>query len=157
MGLYTFRPVPVLGAASIYANGSRAGVFVPASLLRTALEDVCGTDIPAGTTLVLPPWAVHRDPKWWDDPETFRPERFDDDYPEYAYFLFGGRPGYCIGMRFVRMQMKTVLATILDEYSFELVSDPGPDLIASTNLKPAEPIEIELQEMLKEFNISSTI
>ena len=44
------------------------------------------------------------------------------------------------------MEMKTVLATILDEYSLELVSDPDPDLIASTNLKPGEPIEIELQK-----------
>jgi cytochrome P450 len=117
---------------------------------REAKRDVTlqGYDIPAGTTLVLPQWAVHRDPEWWDDPETFRPERFDDDaeHPEYAYFPFGGGPRHCIGMRFARMEMKAVLATVLDEYSFELVSDPDPDLIASTNLKPGEPIEVELHE-----------
>ncbi|WP_238994000.1 cytochrome P450 [Halobellus captivus] len=103
-------------------------------------------DIPAGTTLVIPQWAVHRDSKWWDDPETFRPERFasDTDRPEYAYFPFGGGPRHCIGMRFARMEMKVVLATILGEYTFELSSDPNPDLIASTNLKPGEPIEIKL-------------
>ena len=115
---------------------------------REAKRDVTlqGYDIPAGTTLVLPQWAVHRDPEWWDDPETFRPERFGDDaeHPEYAYFPFGGGPRHCIGMRFARMEMKTVLATVLDEYSFELVSDPDPDLIASTNLKPADSIEIDL-------------
>nr|WP_276278658.1 cytochrome P450 [Halomicroarcula sp. SYNS111] len=115
---------------------------------REAKRDVTlqGYDIPAGTTLVLPQWAVHRDPAWWDDPETFRPERFDGDAgrPEYAYFPFGGGPRHCIGMRFARMEMKTVLATLLDEYSFELVSDPDPDLIASTNLKPGGPIEIAL-------------
>ncbi|WP_254831256.1 cytochrome P450 [Haloglomus salinum] len=108
-----------------------------------------GYTIPEGTTLVLPQWAVHRDSAWWDDPETFRPERFaddDDDRPEYAYFPFGGGPRHCIGMRFARMEMKTVLATILNEYSFDLVSDPSPELIASTNLKPAEPIEIELEK-----------
>jgi cytochrome P450 len=49
-------------------------------------------------------------------------------------------------MRFARMEMKTVLATILDEYSFKLVSEPNLDLIASTNLKPGEPIGIELDE-----------
>ena len=42
--------------------------------------------------------------------------------------------------------MKTVLATILGEYTLELASDPDPDLIASTNLKPGEAIEIELHE-----------
>jgi len=117
---------------------------------REAKRDVTlqGYDIPAGTTLVLTQWAVHRDPEWWDDPETFCPERFDGDAdrPAYAYFPFGGGPRHCIGMRFARMEMKTVLATILNEYSLELVSDPDPDLIASTNLKPGEPIEIELHE-----------
>lgn len=117
---------------------------------REATRDVEleGYHIPQGTTLVLPQWAVHRDPAWWDDPKAFRPDRFagDADHPEYAYFPFGGGSRHCIGMRFARMEMKTVLATILDEYSFELFSDPDPDLIASTNLKPGEPIEIELQE-----------
>ncbi|SFH06176.1 Cytochrome P450 [Halopelagius inordinatus] len=106
-----------------------------------------GYTVPEGTTLVVPQWVVHRDPAWWDDPEAFRPERFSDsDHPEYAYFPFGGGPRHCIGMRFARMEMKTVLATILDNYAFRLVSDPNPDLIASTNLKPGEPIEIKLDE-----------
>jgi len=117
---------------------------------RETTRDVTlqGYDIPAGTTLVLPQWAVHRDPEWWEDPGAFRPDRFagESDHPEYAYFPFGGGPRHCIGMRFARMEMKTVLATIISEYSFELASDPEPDLIASTNLKPDEPIKIELQE-----------
>ncbi|MFD1600357.1 cytochrome P450 [Halobellus rarus] len=106
-----------------------------------------GYTIPEGTTLVLPQWTVHRDPALWDDPETFRPERFAaENRQEYAYFPFGGGPRHCIGMRFARMEMKTILAAILSEYSFELVSDPNPKLITSTNLRPAEPIEIELHE-----------
>jgi len=117
---------------------------------REATQNVTlrGYEIPAGTTLVLPPWAVHRDPAWWDDPGTFRPDRFagDADRPEYAYFPFGGGPRHCIGMRFARMEMKTVLATVLREFAFDLVSDPEPPLIASTNLKPGESIEIELRE-----------
>jgi cytochrome P450 len=117
---------------------------------REATRDVelAGYHIPAGTTLVLPQWAVHRDPAWWDAPEAFRPDRFagDADRPEYAYFPFGGGPRHCIGMRFARMEMKTVLATILREYTFELASEPNPDLIASTNLKPGDAIEIELRE-----------
>ncbi|UTF55639.1 cytochrome P450 [Natronosalvus rutilus] len=117
---------------------------------REAMRDVKlqGYEIPEGTTLVLPQWVVHRDPAWWDDPETFRPDRFvgDTDRPEYAHFPFGGGPRHCIGMRFARMEMKTVLATILSEYTFELVSEPEPDLIASTNLKPSGPIKLKLRE-----------
>lgn len=117
---------------------------------REATQDVelVGYDIPEGTTLVLPQWVVHRDPAWWDNPETFRPDRFagESDHPEYAYFPFGGGPRHCIGMRFARMEMKTVLATIFSDYTLELVSNPDPELIASSNLKPGEPIQIRLDK-----------
>lgn len=105
-----------------------------------------GYEIPGGTTLVLPQWVVHHDRAWWDAPEAFRPDRFagDSERPEYAYFPFGGGPRHCIGMRFARMEMKTVLATIFSDYTCELVSDPDPELIASSNLKPGEPIEVRL-------------
>ena len=105
-------------------------------------------EVPAGTTLVLPQWVVHRDPEWWDAPESFRPERFarDAERPEYAYFPFGGGPRHCIGMRFARMEIRVVLATILSQYELELVSNPNPDLVASSNLKPGEPIKVRVHE-----------
>jgi cytochrome P450 len=49
-------------------------------------------------------------------------------------------------MRFARMEMKTVLATILRDYRFELVSAAEPELVASSNLKPGEPIELRIHE-----------
>jgi cytochrome P450 len=109
-----------------------------------------GYRIPEGTTLALSQWVVHRDPAWWDEPAAFRPDRFagdaDADRPEYAYFPFGGGPRHCIGMRFARMEMQVVLATILRRYDLELVSDPEPELAPSSNLRPAEPIEIRVRE-----------
>lgn len=104
--------------------------------------------ISEGTTIVLPQWITHRDSEWWDNPAEFRPERFssDSDRPEYAYFPFGGGPRHCIGMQFARMAMKTILAVLCRNYEFELVSDPNPELIASSNLKPGEDIEIRLNE-----------
>jgi cytochrome P450 len=118
---------------------------------REATQDVelAGYEIPAGTTLVVPQWVVHRDPTWWDDPQAFRPERFAGaaSRPEYAHFPFGGGPRHCIGMRFARMELKVVLATVLRSYRLDLVSDPNPELVASTNLKPGEPIEIGLDRL----------
>ncbi len=106
-----------------------------------------GYEIPEGTTLVLPQWAVHRDPEIWDAPGEFRPDRFagDPDRPEYAHFPFGGGPRACIGMRFALMEAKVVLATVLREFELELVSDPEPELIASSNLQPAEPVEVRVR------------
>jgi|SRR6056297_1111983 len=110
--------------------------------------DLSGYEIPEGTTLVLPPWVVQHDPTWWDEPETFRPERFagESDRPEYAYFPFGGGPRHCLGMRFARIEMQIVVASILRHYELELVSEPDPELITSSTLKPKEPIEIRVHE-----------
>ena len=55
-----------------------------------------GYTIPAGTTVFMPQWTIHRDPRWFDEPESFRPERWAHGLQEqihrYAYFPFGGGP-----------------------------------------------------------------
>ncbi|MDH5019685.1 cytochrome P450 [Halobacterium rubrum] len=95
--------------------------YPPASaIFRETREPVVvgGYRIPADTFVVLPQFHVHTDPRWWDEPMTFDPERWTDvddppgDRPDYAYFPFGGGPRHCIGMRFARMELQLALATI---------------------------------------------
>jgi len=87
-----------------------------------------GYTIPAGSTLSLPQWNVHRDSRWYDDPEQFRPERWteamEEELPEYAYFPFGGGPRHCIGMRFATMEARLILATLCQRFAFEPVTEP---------------------------------
>lgn len=75
---------------------------------------------------MLPAYQIHRDERWWDAPDEFRPERWlgsSDDRPEYAYVPFGGGPRHCIGMRFARMELQLALATILQRIRFERVTE----------------------------------
>ena len=55
-------------------------------------------------------WVIHRDPRFFDDPEAFRPERWADGLakriPRYAYFPFGGGPRICIGNGFAMMEAR---------------------------------------------------
>ena len=54
--------------------------------------------IKRGTLVMLSPYAMHRDPRWWTDPDAFRPERFTQDGAEaYAWLPFGGGIRRCIG------------------------------------------------------------
>ena len=94
--------------------------YPPATaIFRETREDVVvgGYRIPEGTFVTVPQFVVHRDPRWWDDPDAFDPERWADiedppgDRPEYAYFPFGGGPRHCIGMRFALLELKLALAT----------------------------------------------
>jgi cytochrome P450 len=88
--------------------------------------------IPAKSILLMSPWVVHRDPRWWSDQGTIDPEKFDPDRwgaeqiekrPRFAYFPFGGGTRVCIGERFAWAEGVLVLATIAQRWRFRLV--PG--------------------------------
>jgi cytochrome P450 len=89
--------------------------------------EVAGHAIAPGVIVVLPTWVVHRDPRWYDDPEAFRPERWAGDLarrlPRFAYFPFGGGPRQCIGNAFATMEAILILATIARR--FRLILVPG--------------------------------
>ncbi len=125
-------------------------LYPPAfAVFRTATEDISlgGYVIPDGTNVTIPQFRVHRDPRFYDDPEAFDPDRWDDppERPEYAYFPFGGGPRHCIGMRFAMMELKLVLPTVLRRVGFELLSDPDPELAPRATLQPAEDVRIRVR------------
>jgi cytochrome P450 len=94
---------------------------------RRALTDydADGFSLRAGSVLVVSPWLLHHDPRWWDAPEAFRPERWlggDDGRPRRAYLPFGAGPRMCIGEDFARLEALLLLAAIARRWRF--VHDP---------------------------------
>src|ERR1700750_641089 len=73
----------------------------------------------------MSPYVVHRDPRWFPDPDKFDPERFnlETERPKFAYFPFGGGTRVCIGERFAWMEGILVLATIGRHWHLRL--EPG--------------------------------
>lgn len=105
-------------------------VYSPVWVLtrRSVGEDVImGHRIPANANLLVSPYVIHRDPRFWDDPAAFRPERFlpgnDANRHAYAYFPFGGGPRLCVGKDFALVETQLILATIMQRARLELV--PG--------------------------------
>jgi cytochrome P450 len=90
--------------------------------------EVAGVPLARGMIVAIPTWTVHRDPRWFDAPDAFRPERWDDErvraLPRFAYFPFGGGPRQCIGNAFATMEAVLLLATIAQR--FRLALEPGP-------------------------------
>ncbi|GFX24925.1 cytochrome P450 3A21 [Trichonephila clavipes] len=87
---------------------------------RTAVEDYelgnTGIVIKKGMNVMIPTYAMHYDPDFFEDPETFNPERFMEGYepkhPQYAYLPFGAGPRNCLGMRFALLEIKMCLANL---------------------------------------------
>jgi cytochrome P450 len=89
---------------------------------REATTDVVvdGYRIPEGATTWLTVDRVHRDPRFYDDPDSFNPERWTTDLrerlPDFAYVPFGGGPRTCIGRQFALIEAQLALATIGRDY-----------------------------------------
>lgn len=76
--------------------------------------------IPAGVTLLPMSSSVHMDPRVYDDPEAFKPERFVDERPgTYTWFPFGGGRRRCIGAAFAQTEMRVALRAILDRIDWK--------------------------------------
>jgi cytochrome P450 len=104
---------------------------------RRAFEPhtIAGHAIPPGSLVITSQWIVHHDPRWWDEPNAFRPERwlganagsrFPDpgSRPKYSYFPFGGGSRVCIGESFAWTEAILLLATIAQRWQFVPAGTP---------------------------------
>ncbi|SEM08701.1 hypothetical protein SAMN05421856_10122 [Chryseobacterium taichungense] len=88
---------------------------------RQALEDDHFKDYSwkKGTLIILYITGLHRNPKYWSDPDSFIPERFDDENAKnFAYYPFGAGPRLCIGEHFAMMEMALIVRKFYKDYSF---------------------------------------
>ncbi|KAL0351282.1 UNVERIFIED_CONTAM: Trimethyltridecatetraene synthase [Sesamum calycinum] len=125
-----------------------------------AAEDckVAGYDVPKGTVILINTWTIGRDPKLWDSPLTFLPERFlgkniDMKGSNFSFLPFGsGRrrcPGYRLGLKLVR----TMLANLLHEFNFKLVDGMRPEDICieeeyGLTTHPKHPLSVIMEPTL---------
>ncbi|WP_346109589.1 cytochrome P450 [Nonomuraea maheshkhaliensis] len=108
---------------------------------RSVAADVIdGYDIPAGSLVCVSPWVLHRDPRYWDDPAVYRPERFDPEqaarHLSHQYLPFGGGPRICLGQHFALVEATLVLAVILRDLRMELVPGFPVEPEALVTLRP---------------------
>jgi cytochrome P450 len=126
-------------------------LYPPAwSLGREALTDVTigGVPIKKGEQIWMIQWSVHRDARFYPDPDRFHPDRWAGDMqkklPRYAYFPFGGGPRFCIGQSFATMEAVLLLATFARAYRLTLV--PGQKIVPLTavTLRPKHGLKVQL-------------
>jgi cytochrome P450 len=122
---------------------------------REALADceIAGYAIPAGTTIFVSPWVLHRDPRYFEQPAAFRPERWSEEFarqlPRSVYIPFGGGPRICVGNRFAMMEAVLILATVAQRFRLEWQSDRPVVPLPSITLRPGGGVWVKLLPRLR--------
>lgn len=110
---------------------------------------VSGYELPVGTMVFLATWVTHRDPRFWQHPLEFRPERFMsgelEGQPKYAYFPFSGGPRVCIGNAFAMMEAKILLSAIVKRFKLVAVSGHPAEPEPTITLRPKNGLKMRLQ------------
>jgi cytochrome P450 len=102
--------------------------------------DLAGHELPAGSFIIIPIFALHRHRMLWADPDRFAPERFTPEFEENLartqYMPFGAGPRICLGMSFAMVEAKVLLATLVRGARFSWDGCHAPEPISRITLRP---------------------
>lgn len=126
-------------------------LYPPAWVItRVALQDfeIGGYPVRAGTSLAMSQWVMQRDPRYYDQPDEFKPDRWTDEFdrrlPKFAYFPFGGGPRVCIGSSLAMMESILLLAAIAQQFRLTLAPGHPVKLWPSLTLHPEHGLIMQL-------------
>ena len=112
-------------------------------------DDLAGTKVAAGDLVIFCPYAIHRLPDLWPEPEAFRPERFESGHEEqknkFAYLPFSAGPRTCLGNSFAMIESQVIMGTLLSRIRARL-ADPAPVTPAPrVTLRTSRPVILRLE------------
>ncbi len=122
------------------------------TLSRGALNDdvIAGFHIPAGSTILISPYATHRHPELWPSPEQFDPERFAPERRAerrpFAYLPFGGGPRACVASGLALMEIPLVVARVAQCYRLDLLPEQTVEMMAAITLEPRGGLPMSLHK-----------
>jgi cytochrome P450 len=129
-------------------------LYPPAFVIaRSALRDtsIGGFQVRKGEIALIAPWLLHRNPRLFEDPLRFDPDRFLPDreaaLPRFAYLPFGGGKRICIGNQFALMEGQIILSTIAQHVSMGLLSDRPIGLQPFITLRPKGGVNVKIQRL----------
>ncbi|WP_017652954.1 cytochrome P450 [Fortiea contorta] len=129
-------------------------IYPPVFMMaREAAQDceIGGYEVPSGCMLMMSQWVMHRHPRYFAEPEVFKPERWTNDLekslPRGVYFPFGDGPRICIGKSFALLEAVLILATIARKFELTLVPEHPIVPQAAITLRPAYGVKVVVRSL----------
>ncbi|HEX8422561.1 MAG TPA: cytochrome P450, partial [Pyrinomonadaceae bacterium] len=130
-------------------------MYPPAWIIgRRVLKDyaVGGYVLPAGSFILMSPYVMHYDPRYYAEPHRFDPERWTmgarESRPQFSYFPFGGGPHRCIGEGLALLEGVLLLATLASRWRPRLAArrPPKPVALVGVMIPSAMPMRLERRD-----------
>ncbi|XP_040887593.1 steroid 17-alpha-hydroxylase/17,20 lyase isoform X2 [Toxotes jaculatrix] len=116
-------------------EGMRIRPVSPVLIPHTAMthSSIGGHSVGRGTRVLVNMWSIHHDPRHWDKPDLFNPDRFLDNHGQRVtpscFLPFGAGPRVCVGESLARLELFLFLSSLLQRMSFRLPDGaPPPNL-----------------------------
>jgi len=126
-------------------------LYPPAWVItRRTLRDLIVDDvlIPANSLVIVSPWLVHRNPKAWENPNAFIPDRFQAGSPQLGYIPFGAGARLCIGKEMARLEGSKILAHLASTWNIEAIHNSAVPIDASVTLRPTSGMPVRISRLL---------
>lgn len=150
------RPLKLSDIASLpYLDGvirEALRLYPPAWLIGRQVVrpfELGGFTMRAGDQILMSPYLMHRDPRFFTEPERFEPERWQrpetEALPRFAYFPFGGGQRVCIGNHFATMEAQLVLGTLVQQLELTVVPGFKLQLVPIVTLRPQSGVRVRVR------------
>jgi cytochrome P450 len=126
-------------------------LYPPAWVItRRTLTDLIVDEvlIPAESLVIVSPWLVHRNPKAWENPNAFMPDRFLAGSLQLGYLPFGAGARLCIGKEMARLEGAQILAHIASHWNLEAIHNSAVPIDASVTLRPVSGMPVRISRLL---------
>jgi cytochrome P450 len=106
--------------------------------------------IPSGSSILMSQYVMHHDPRYYEEPEQFNPDRWTSEFktrlPRFSYFPFGGGIRGCIGEPFAWMEGTLIIATIAQKWTMHLAPGQRIKLDPAITLRPKYGMKMKLSQ-----------
>jgi cytochrome P450 len=105
--------------------------------------------LPAGSSIIMSPFVMHHDLRYYSEPERFDPGRWTEEFkkclPRFSYFPFGGGPRSCIGEPFAWVEGVLIIATLAQKWMMRLIPDQNIRMDPGSVLRPKYGIKMKVK------------
>jgi cytochrome P450 len=128
-------------------------LFPPVGFFAREAAQACpmrDKQVPAGATVVISPWLIHRHRQWWSEPDAFNPDRYQGDAAreplKQAYLPFGMGPRVCLGAAFALQEAALILASVVRRWRLEAVPGHVPMPVGRLTIRSANGVRLVLHK-----------